>query len=132
MPSKLSQRFSHERSGATLPPCFKDLKNNEVTNKDSDTEFKKGKNNKKGGDKAEEEGTPSHRLGARNQKQEPMCRLQSERGRTVEHHCRGKFDRPSTLEWVTNVWTLAHPRFLLFGLQEQVKSRPMLGEPCRC
>ena len=35
------------RFGATLPPCFKDLKNNEVTNKDSDTEIEKGKNNKK-------------------------------------------------------------------------------------
>jgi hypothetical protein len=32
---------------ATLPPCFKDLKNNEVTNKDSDTAIEKGKNNKK-------------------------------------------------------------------------------------
>jgi hypothetical protein len=51
------------RFGATLPPCFKDLKNNEVTNKDSDTEIEKGK----------KEGTPSHRLGANNQKQEPMC-----------------------------------------------------------
>jgi hypothetical protein len=33
--------------GATLPPCFKKLKNNKVTNKDSDTEIEKGKNNKK-------------------------------------------------------------------------------------
>jgi hypothetical protein len=32
---------------ATLLPCFKDLKNNKVTNKDSDTEIEKGKNNKK-------------------------------------------------------------------------------------
>jgi hypothetical protein len=36
-----------DRFGATLPPCFKDLKNNKVTNKDSDTEIEKGKNNKK-------------------------------------------------------------------------------------
>jgi hypothetical protein len=33
--------------GATLLPCFKDLKNNKVTNKDSDTEIEKEKNNKK-------------------------------------------------------------------------------------
>ncbi len=32
---------------ATLPPCFKVLKNNEVMNKDSDMEIEKGKNNKK-------------------------------------------------------------------------------------
>jgi hypothetical protein len=36
-----------DRFGATLPPCSKDLKNNKVTNKDSDTEIEKGKNNKK-------------------------------------------------------------------------------------
>ncbi len=36
-----------DRFGATLPSCFKDLKNKEVTNKDSDTEIEKGKNNKK-------------------------------------------------------------------------------------
>jgi hypothetical protein len=35
------------RFSATLLPCFKDLKNNEVTNNDSDTEIEKGKNNKK-------------------------------------------------------------------------------------
>ncbi len=35
------------RFGTTLLPCFKVLKNNEVTNKDSDTEIEKGKNNKK-------------------------------------------------------------------------------------
>jgi hypothetical protein len=34
------------RFGATLPPCFKDLRNNKMTNKDSDTEIEKGKNNK--------------------------------------------------------------------------------------
>ncbi len=50
----------------------------------------------------------------------------------MEHLCRGKFDRPSKVEWVTNVQMLAHPRFLLFGLQEQDKSRPMLGDPRRC
>jgi hypothetical protein len=33
--------------GATLPPCFKELKNNEVTNKDSDTEIEKEEKNKK-------------------------------------------------------------------------------------
>jgi hypothetical protein len=36
-----------DRFGATLPLCFKELKNNEVTNKDSDTEIEKGKKNKK-------------------------------------------------------------------------------------
>jgi hypothetical protein len=36
-----------DRFGATLPPCFKDLKNIKVTNKDSDMEIEKGKNNKK-------------------------------------------------------------------------------------
>jgi hypothetical protein len=50
----------------------------------------------------------------------------------VEHLCRGKFDRPSKVEWVTNVQMLAHLRFLLLGLQEQDKSRPMLGDPRRC
>jgi hypothetical protein len=34
------------RFGATLPPCFKELKNNEVTNKDSDTEIERKKNKK--------------------------------------------------------------------------------------
>jgi hypothetical protein len=32
-----------DQFGATLPPCFKELKNNKVTNKDSDTEIEKGK-----------------------------------------------------------------------------------------
>jgi hypothetical protein len=32
-----------DRFGATLPPCFKDLKNNKVTNKDSDTELRRGR-----------------------------------------------------------------------------------------
>ncbi len=50
----------------------------------------------------------------------------------MKHLCRGKFDRPSKVEWVTNVRLLAHPRFLLFELQEQDKSRPMLGDPCKC
>jgi hypothetical protein len=36
------------------------------------------------------------------------------------------------VEWVTNVRMLAHLRFLLFGLQEQDKSHPMLGDPRRC
>ncbi len=87
---------------------------------------------KERGDKAKEKGTPSHRLVARKQKREPMCQLQNERRRMVEHLCRGKFDRLSKVEWVTNVRMLAHPRFLLFGLQEQDKSCPMLGDPHRC
>ncbi len=50
----------------------------------------------------------------------------------MEHLCRGKFERPIKVEWVTIVQMLTHPRFLLFGLQEQGKSHPMLGDPCRC
>ncbi len=50
----------------------------------------------------------------------------------MEHLCRGKFERPSKVEWVTNVQALAHPRFLLIGFQEQGKSHPMLGDPRRC
>ncbi len=50
----------------------------------------------------------------------------------MEHLCRGKFDRSSKVEWVTNVWTLANPRFSLLRLQEQVKSCLMLGDPRRC
>jgi hypothetical protein len=36
-----------DRFSATLLPCFKELKNNKVTNKDSDTEIEKRKKNKK-------------------------------------------------------------------------------------
>jgi hypothetical protein len=43
-----------------------------------------------------------------------------------------KFERPSKVEWVTNVQTLAHPRCLLFGLQEQGKPHQMLRDPRRC
>ena len=50
----------------------------------------------------------------------------------MEHLCRGKFEGLSKVEWVTNAQMLAYPRFLLFGLQEQGKSRPMLGDPRRC
>jgi hypothetical protein len=40
--------------------------------------------------------------------------------------------RLNKVDWNTNVRLLANPRFLLFGLQEQDKSRPMLRDPHRC
>ncbi len=61
-----------------------------------------------------------------------MQGLQNERGQTVAHICRIKFERPSKVEWVTNVRMLAHPRCLVFGLQEQGNSRQMLRDPRGC
>jgi hypothetical protein len=51
-----------------------------------------------------------------NEKQKPMHGLQDEGRRTVEHLCRGKFGRPSKIEWDIHVRMLAHPRPLIFGL----------------
>ena len=50
----------------------------------------------------------------------------------MEHTCRIKFERLSKDEWVTNVRTLAYPRCLPFGLQEQGKPHQMLSDPRRC
>ncbi len=48
-----------DQFGGTLPPCFKKVTNKEVTNKDSDNEIKKGKNqeaNEGGNEKKEKRG----------------------------------------------------------------------------
>ncbi len=67
-----------DRVGATLPPCFKELKNNKVTNKDSDTEIEKGKKNKKQKKeeiklKKKECQAGDSDLGIKNQEEEQMC-----------------------------------------------------------
>ncbi len=37
----------------------------------------------------------------------------------MDHICRIKFERPSKVEWVTNVQRLAHPRCLLFNCKNK-------------
>ncbi len=50
----------------------------------------------------------------------------------MKHICRIKFERQSKVEWVTNVQMLAHPRCLLFRLQEHGKPHQMLRDTRGC